>query len=914
MLSSARPKYIFESTKGRRFWSWIIWALLCLYLGGLGLTPAQAQEPWPTVLKHPKVLLLPLQVIAPQPRPILKDRIEGTVKAKLKAEDIELIPQERLLNLFGQIPKEPFPPQLQKICTELRPDVIVWGTLVEVGHSLSLDWRLWYCAEGKKAYSTVTGASDWPGFEEKAAENLLAALLKREKVIKVQVQGNVRMDADAILAVTSLKPGDYYDPEKIRHDIKAIYKLGYFDDVQADVEKTKKGLVVTYLVREKPVVKRIVYQGNKAIKKDDLQKVAELKPYSILNPDKVNEAADRLEFLYKEKGYYDTKVVPEIKKLSANEVEVIFHIKEGPKVYIKKIQFVGNKVFSDDKLKKLLSISEKGSFTWLKKIKTFFSGGVEPGVYSMGALYRDLGKIISFYHNHGYIDARVGEPEVKQKGRWIYITIPIEEGPQYKVGRVDVEQDLFVDKKWLLKQLEIRKEKIFNREVLRRDILHLTEIFADKGYAYAEVEPIIKKDPHKHVVDIILKVNKGPLVYINRIEITGNTRTRDKVIRRELLIVEQWPFSATRYKKSQDRLRRLGYFDDVSFSTEKGVREDQMDVHIKVKERPTGSFSIGAGYSSVDKFIFMGQISQRNLFGKGQTLSFNGTFGARTTRYSLSFSDPYFRDTRVSLGLSLYNWSREYEDYTRDSKGGSIRFGYLFTPNLRGYVGYRYDDSDLTDYTYYQSSIIRESADIHITSAVELGLVRDTRNNFFMPTKGMLTSLNYEHAGGFLGGDSAFEKVTFTNSWYFPLIWKTTGHIRFGLGAIIPSAGGKLPVYEKFYLGGLDSVRGYRYGDISPVDPETGERIGGERMAYIQVEDIIPLVKSMGLHGVVFFDMGNVWEAGGPYRLSDIRKSVGLGIRWLSPMGPLRIEWGYNIDAHPGEEKSNWNFRIGGQF
>ncbi len=864
--------------------------------------------------KSPQVVLLPLKVVSLSPCPLLKVRLQGLVKAKLKAADVIIIPPAKVLDLLGNVPSEPTIQEVKEICAGLNPDMVIWGTLVRLKDSLSIDWRLWRCSTGQIEYASASGSSTSSTFEIQAAQTLLAALFQREKVWRVEVKGNIRMDSDAILAVTSLKPGDYYDPQKIRQDLKAIYKLGYFDDIKADVKKEQKGLVITYIVKEKPVIKRIIYEGNKHIKTKDLEKITELKPDTILNLDKINLALERIDFLYKEKGYYDTKVDFTIKPISKNEVEVIFHIKEGEKVYIKKIEFVGNKAFSDEQLKKLLSISEKGHFSWLKKIKTFFTGGIEPGVYSMGALYRDLGKIISFYHNHGYIDARVGDPEIEQKGKWIYIKIPIEEGPQYRVGKVSIEQDLFTDSSWLLKKLEINKEKFFDRETLRKDILHLTEIFADKGYAYAEVDPIIKKRHKEHIVDIVLKINKGPLVYINRIEISGNTRTRDKVIRRELLIVEQWPFSATRYRKSQDRLRRLGYFDDVNFSMEKGIQKNQMDVHIKVKERPTGTFSIGAGYSSVDKFIFMGQISQRNLFGKGQTLSFNGTFGARTTRYSLSFSDPYFRDTRVSLGLSLYNWSREYEDYTRDSKGGSIRFGYLLTSNLKGYIGYRYDDSNLTDYTYYQSSIIRESADIHITSAIEMGLIRDTRNSFFSPTKGMRTTFSYEHAGGFLGGDSAFEKFVFTDSWYFPLLWHTTGHLRFGLGSILPAAGGKLPVYEKFYLGGLDSVRGYRYGDISPIDPQTGERIGGERMAYVQIENIIPLVKNMGLNGVLFFDMGNVWRAGGPYKLSDIRKSVGFGIRWLSPMGPLRIEWGYNIDAHAGEEKSNWNFRIGGQF
>ncbi len=862
------------------------------------------------------VLIFPFKVNGPQDVKVLAKGFPRRLEMILARERVPVVPVMKAKEILGPLPEEMTQEKALNLCRKRHLAAVIWGTINAFGQRVSVDLRLADCSDGivKRAY-TVGSLNDWSSLEKKTAEVLLRTLLSRELVTAVRVKGNVRMDEEAILSVVKLKPGDVFDPRVLREDLKSIFKLGYFDDVRADLEETPQGLVVTYIVREKPVVKRIVYQGNKAIKKSDLEKISELKPYTILNLNKVNEAAERISLLYKERGYYDTKVVPEVRPLGPHEVEVVFHIKEGEKVYIKKIEFEGNRAFSDEELKDLLEISEKSAFSWVKKIKSFFSGGgVEPGVYSYGGLYRDLGKIVSFYQNHGYIDVRVGEPRIKQEGRWIYITIPIEEGPQYRVGRVDIVQDLFKDKQYLLKQLEIRKAKVFSREVLRRDIMKITDLFADKGYAYAEVFPEIKKDEKTHTVDIVLKVDKGPLVYVNRIEIEGNTRTRDKVIRRELLIVEQRPFSATRLKRSQDRVRRLGYFDDVSISTEKGVREDQMDVKVKVKERPTGTFSIGAGYSSVDKLILMGEVSQRNLFGKGQILSFQGLFGARTTRYSLSFTEPYFRDTKLSLTLNLYDWEREYDDYTRNSQGGGIRFGYLLTPNTRVFLGYRYDDSNLTDYSYYTSPIILESKDIHVTSALELGFTRDTRNHFFDPTRGTVVTLAYEHAGGFLGGDSAFEKITFTGGIYFPTLWQVTGHVRLGLGYVTEGQGGKLPVFEKFYLGGIDSVRGYRYGDISPIDPDTGERIGGEKMFFIQNELIFPLVKSMGLKGVVFFDMGNVWGSDQGWRFSDVRKSVGLGIRWLSPMGPLRIEWGYNIDTKEGEDKSNWNFRIGGQF
>ncbi len=864
--------------------------------------------------KEYRILILPFNTFGIKNKTVVDD-LRVFLEKNLSQRKITVLPISIVKETLGYIPKELSYEEAKNLCKKLNLTAIIWGSVTQIDQSISLDLHIVQSRISETKHLFFVGEiTNWVPIVEKATKKLNDIIFELKRIIDVRVSGNIRMDEDAILSVTKLKPGDIFDPKKLQEDIKSIYKLGYFEDVKADIEETNKGLVLTFIVQEKPVVKEIIYKGNKAIKKSDLEKVTELKASTILNFNKIKKAAERIEMLYKEKGYYQAEVRPEIKPISKREVKLIFHIKEGEKTYIKRIRFIGNHVFSDEELKKLLEISEKTRFSWIKKIKNFFTGGIEPGVYNKEALYRDLGRIVSFYHNHGYIDARVGEPEIKQEGRWIYITIPIKEGSQYKVGNIDIEQDLFANKKHLLQQLELPKKKIFSREVLRRDILHLTELFADKGYAYAEVEPIIKKHPETHTVDVVFKVYKGPMVYINRIEIEGNTRTRDKVIRRELLIVEQRPFSVSRLNKSRDRLYRLGYFDKITFSTEKGVREDQMNVKIKVKERPTGTFSLGAGYSSVDKMILMGQISQRNLFGKGQTLSFQGYFSARTTQYTLSFYEPYFRDTKLSLSLNLYNWTRQYEDYTRESQGGGIRFGYLLTPNTRVFAGYHYDDSNLTDYGNSTSKIILESLDIHITHSLEFGFTRDTRNHFFMPTKGMRTSLVFTHAGWFLGGDSSFEKITLTNSLYFPLLFNTTGHIRTGVGAIVKGPGGELPVYERFYLGGINSVRGYQYGDISPIDPKTGERIGGDFMAYVQLENIFPLVKSIGLHGVIFFDMGNVWEKDKGCNLSDIRKSVGFGVRWLSPIGPFRLEWGYNIDTKEGEEKSNWNFMIGGIF
>ncbi len=889
--------------------SWSLWrlSLLALWVFFVLLpcpAPAQLKFRLPLVFYE-------LTYRGPSARPLLLRRLEESLVETFRAQGFRV-----------EIRKGPPPAgeELRQVLEDEGFVAAVWGTVTEIGGRVSLDFSFLRKDWPAPRHTYLAGAlSDWPELEEKAGEALVAGILEKEKVIEVRVKGNLRVDEEVILDKVSTRAGDFLEPEKIREDLKNIYKLGYFEDVRAEVEEGEGGLILTYVVLEKPIIREIVFEGNKAVSEADLKKVIELKPLSVLNLKEVDKAAETIKAVYQQKGYYHTRVIPEIKTLAGRRVKVVFRIKEGQKLYIKKIEFTGNRAFSDKKLKKLLSVSEKTAFSWVKKVaqtvKSFISPepAAEPGVYSLAFLYRDLEKIETFYHNHGYIEARVGEPKIREEGGWVYITIPIEEGPRYRMGKVEVLQDLFPKEK-IYKELTLPREKYFSREALRRDQMRIADLFADKGYAYAKVDPELKRHRDTHTVDVTFRVDRGPMVYVNRIEIVGNTRTRDKVIRRELLVVEQRPFSASRLKKSEGRLRRLGYFEDVSFEKEKGVQENLMDIRVKVKEQPTGTFSIGAGYSSVDKLIFMGQISQRNFLGKGQTLSFQGILGTRSNRYALSFMEPYFRDTKFSLGLSLYNWSREYEDFTRESSGGSFRLGYPLTPDLRVYGGYRYDDTDLTDLNPYVSDIIKESIDIKITSAIEAGLVYDTRNRWFVPTGGMLHQLDFELAGQFLGGDSEYLKTVYQGHLYFPLFFGFTGHLHLGAGYITEGSGKKVPVYERFFLGGLNSIRGYRYGDVSPIDPETGERIGGTRMAFLQAETIFTLLKSINLKGVLFFDTGTVWDKAHGFDSSDLRKSVGFGIRWLSPMGPLRIEFGWNIDKKPGEDSSNWNFQLGGNF
>ena len=794
-----------------------------------------------------------------------------------------------------------------------------------IGDEVSFEWKLILSNRSKPYYFYVSGKKDELFQQVQKTTNILASILGKKKIIEeVRVSGNLRIGEDSIFLKISTKPGDILDYKKLDEDLKAIYRMGYFENVEVKLDKGTRGVIVTFEVKESPSVKEIVFKGNKEVKSDDLLKIVNIEEDSIVTPKELDKAIENIKDYYEQLGYTETEVTISSKKVSPTQIKLIFNIKEGKKKYIKKIEFIGNKAFSDKQLKKLLSISEKTRFSLLKKFWKYFKALfkpepiVEPGVYNVIFLYRDLGRIETFYKNHGYIDAKVGEPIVKEEKKkkkvWVTIKIPIEEGPQYRIGKVKVEQDLFPEDK-IYKKLQCKPGKIISLQTLREDESILTHLFSDYGYAYAKVDTEIKKDPKKRLVDINFKVNKGPVVYIRRIEIVGNTKTRDKVIRRQIRLAEGWPYSARRLEESEMYLRRLGFFEKVEIQKEKAAKENELNLKVKVKEMLTGSFAVGGGYSSYDKFVMMVDVTERNFLGKGQRVNISARLGARSNRYSLNFFDPYFRDTPYSFGWSLYNYEIQYTDFTKNSKGGSIKIGYNFSSKVYGYIRYRYDDTKLKDLGENVSKVILESKDINITSAFQIGGDYDSRNRFFLPTKGWYHSIDIEYAQSLFGGESHYVKIDGLHHLYVPLIsTKVIGHLKLGYGYITEGKDYKIPVYERYFLGGINSVRGYEYGYISPIDPETGEKIGGTRMAYFQAETIFPLVKDIQLAGVIFFDIGTAWDKNTGFKTSELKKSVGFGIRWFSPLGPIRMEWGFNIDRKPGEDASNFNFQIGAFF
>ena len=865
--------------------------------------PGQAQQ-------KRTVAVLPFSINAPEALDHLKLGLQEMMSTRLADLGISVVsPSTVNAHPLASAPVLG-PAEVSALGQALNADYLVTGSLTQIGRKISLDLKALDVKGEKPPFSIFMVEEDIDRLAEaadRASKSLYNQIAGIEQIDSVLVKGNQRVESEAILAVVESKKGESLDYDKLDRDLRAIFAMGYFTDVNVQTEDGPKGKIVTFVVTEKPSVGSITFSGNKKVKADDLSKESGIKLYSILNPNEIRQSVNRLKDFYRNKGYYNVEIKDRIEDLPGNQVALIYDITEGEKYYIKKIEFIGNTKFDDGDLKDVMERKEKGIFSFITK----------SGLLDERKLETDLQRITTFYNNHGYIRAKTGEPKVTyDKEGGLIVTIQIEEGERYAVNEVKVEGDLIVPEDELLKKISINKEKYINREVVRKDVLSLRDVYADQGYAYAEVAPLTKEDDKKHQVDITYRINPGKKVRFERINIYGNTVTRDKVIRRELDVIEGEYYTGRGLRKSNERLQRLGFFEDVEIQTKKGSEDDLMVLDINVKEQPTGSFSLGAGYSGYDGPTGIISVSQKNLFGRGQQLGASIKVSGKSSEFDIRFTEPWLFDRRISAGVDLYKWSREYDDYTRDSFGGALRskFPLGLDEYTVGTAKYVYDDSTISDVESTAPLSLQQEQGTYLTSSITLGIERDSRDKLWNTSRGSENEFTFEYAGGFLGGDVYFNRYELKSAWYFPLPWDTSFMVQGRWGWIEQREGGALPDYQKYRIGGINTVRGYDWYSITLTDPATGEDIGGEKMMVYNVEYRFPLLKDQGIIGVVFFDAGNVFGKDDTFTFSDIRKSVGAGLRWYSPLGPIRVEYGYILSPRPDDPTGNVEFSIGGFF
>ncbi len=736
-----------------------------------------------------------------------------------------------------------------------------------------------------------------------------------EKIIDVVVRGNRRVESSAILNATAIKAGDTFDSNRTDADIRSIYKLGQFQEVQVTSEPGSAGLIVVYSVIEKPIVRDVRFEGNKEIKPEKLQEGLPVRNNAIFSQKDLDKSIIKLKKQYQDEGYYLVTIEPLVEQRSPTEYLVTFKITEGKKILISTIHFEGAAAFSARKLRGVMETKQEWFMSWL----------TNAGTYKEEVLKNDALLIADYYMNNGYVNVKVSEPAIKlaEDQKSLVVAINITEGDQYRIAGISFKGDILYPENEIRKKLKTEQGAVFSRANLRADIGTLTDMTADKGYAFNNVNPKTTPDLEKKTLDLAFDIEKGELVYIERISIAGNSKTRDKVARREMRLMEGSLYSATGFKRSKQNLMNTGYFEEANVATAKGSSADKLNINVDLKEKATGAFTIGGGYSSLDGLLFQGSISQSNFLGLGLKANASAAIGGSSNTYSLGLSDPYFLDTKWTLGGDIYRSEREYDDYSIRRTGGDIKAGYPISDFIGTFWMYKYEIKDIYDVTnlaiienpeYYSEFQPGQTT----TSSIYASITHNNTDFRFDPSTGMVNTLSVEYAG--LGGTNKYVREVLDNTFYYPLWWKFVISSKIVVGSI-QKAGADIPPDEKFYLGGIGSLRGYESRSVSPYKNVTLSdgsvsrlNLGGEKELFGNVELKFPLLPEAGLKGVVFFDYGNAWSGG--LTPPEIQMSYGWGIRWASPMGPLRLEYGIPINPRSGVDDTSgrFEFAIGSMF
>jgi len=769
-----------------------------------------------------------------------------------------------------------------------------------------------------------------------------SAAAEAVKVTFIEVQGNKRIETATVLAKIKTREGQPFSPAQIKEDIKALYQLGHFEDVQIKTEGFENGIKVIFSVKEKPLIREITFEGNNEKDSEDLKKDLTILTRTAFNMQLIQENAEKIRLKYQDMGYYNTVVAPVVTELRSGDRNVLFYIEEGEKVRLKDIIITGNKAISSKEIMKAMKTEEH----W------FFSFFGRSGTLRTEELKEDLETIRNLYYNKGYIQVQVDEPVIENKTytkrtclifgkpktytekNEFVVRIRIKEGDQFRLGATTLKGNVILSDSEVMKEIQLKPGDIFSRQLLKEDINRIMDRYDGLARLELYVAPQFNIDPDRKTVSLTIDIQEGGEVRIGWINISGNTKTRDKVIRREMRLDEGDLYSKKALKRSYERINNLNFFENVDIAPNRRNQEAIMDLDIKVKEKLTGTMSIGGGYSSVDRLIGIFEITQGNLGGRGQLIKFKAQVGGTRRMYVMSFMEPYLFDKPVWGKVDLYNQTQEYDGYTLKSNGFSLGTGKSFTEYVSGSLKYSLDRSDVVlSGTNQPPQLLLDQIDIYgnivSTSSVTASLSRDSRDYYLDPKTGSRNTIYVEYAGGPLGGDPHFIKAVADSGWYFPLFWDTVFMVRGRIGSAGTLGDKPMPVGERFFVGGPSTVRGFKYGYAGPTDDITTEvpkysgkffptgdisAVGGNKELIFNAEYTFPIVSAARLKGVIFYDMGRAFDDDERILLKELRHSVGWGFRWFTPIGPLRFEWGYVINEQPEDKTSKFEFSIGTLF
>lgn len=815
------------------------------------------------------------------------------------------------------------------------------------------------------------------------------------RVVRVEIVGLRRVEEAALLEAVRLQPGERVTPAAIARDIRGLWGTGFVEDVVAELVPEGDGQVVRFAVKEKPAIREVKLDGNKKVKKEDLDELLDIEPFTVPSESRVKANLQALRKTYLEKGYFLVEIEPVFTPAGADLVDLTWKITENKKVLVREVEITGNTQVSDRKLRRVMQTRAAGMLPWLSSGGTFVEENLEADRYSLRSMLLE----------EGHVDAEVDEPQVylTPDKRFIHVSIHVNEGPRYRIGGIKVQGDfvpeegltagavesvlngnsirevqeafetdkragVLITQSWIPKiergALEfvndatpIRRGDWFRLTTLQSTMARITDLYGDQGYAFANASPIPKPDKESGTVDLVVQIERGEKMRIGRIDVTGNDPTFDKVIRREIPIDEGEIYQGRALREARARLERLGFFEKVDISTPRAAGKDVLDMKVDVAERPTGSFSVGAGYGSADSFLFTANVQKSNFLGLGYIMSLAGNFSALTKQGNLSFYDPYFLDTRWTLRVDGFYTRRQYlaDEYQR---GGTLQVGrYLDKRNdVRVAMDYTLQDVGLLSLDEYKERLFGGQLYRNgLTSSLGLTLEIDKRNNRITATRGLRFSLQTELAGGFrlndeevldlLGGDFHFWQTQGNFRFYKPLVSKNevdwlVFRLNTSMGHIQSTDGSVVPWVHRYRAGGILSIRGFDPFSLGPSIRATGFRdynvnrsqfvgtddpsaaddrlvIGGTETWVNNIELESPILRAAQISGVVFFDAGNTfgdpWGTG-MFDPAGLRLSAGAGIRWTSPIGPLRFEWGTPLNRFDDERRSVFDFTIGSAF
>ncbi|WMW82439.1 outer membrane protein assembly factor BamA [Undibacterium cyanobacteriorum] len=756
-----------------------------------------------------------------------------------------------------------------------------------------------------------------------------AAAIEPFVVKDIRVEGLQRTEAGTVFSYLPVRVGETFDDAKSTATIKALYATGFFKDVQIEVEDG----VLIVLLDERPTISTVDFVGTKEFEKDALIKALKdigVGETRIFDKATVDRAEQELKKQYLSKGLYGMTINTTITPIERNRVNVTFNVEEGDIARIGAINIIGNKSFSDAELKDVLTLSTTTWFSWYSKADQ----------YSKQKLSGDLESIRSFYQNRGYLEMQIASTQISitPDKKQIYITINIDEGPKYTVSDVRIEGDTFGREEELASLITLKKGELFNAAKMTDSTKRITERLGNFGYAFANVNANPMSDPEKKEVAFTFFVDPGKRVYVRRINLAGNTRTRDEVIRREFRQFESSWYDGQKIKTSRDRVEFLGFFKEVTVDTpEVPTSTDQVDVNLTVTERPTGNIMIGAGYSSAERVTITGSIQQTNAFGSGDTVGIDINTSHYNRTIALSHVDPYVTDDGISRGIDLYVRTSlppigAIGYYRIQSDGGSIRYGIPFSEFDTVFFGVGLERSKID--TYYGQSpyrylkyvadyggkdVVKDPADpfwgvgtaSNNSYPLTMAWQRDSRDNVLTPSIGRYQRFNLEISPI---GNFKYYRAIYKHEYYKPIyrsmIVAANGEIDYGHGM-----GGKAyPLFKNFYAGGIGSVRGFEPGSLGTKDPN-GDTLGGSTRVFGNLELQVPFPGAdKSLRWFAFLDAGNVFDEGQKVRVQDMRASVGMGISWISPMGPLKLSFGKPLNAKPTDRRQGFQFTMGTGF